>query len=271
MSRSVGFRCWNRRLVLCQPRDNTRQKLNDSVVLSQGGVDSFSSVLVCLATPHCAMSRVRPVDRIGLILNNRKIIDVINVNSKVKYVWSCCVCGLTTTGDYSNLKKEKKNHCGCLGNSHRSGINSSAYKHGKVRSSEWNSWYEMKRRLTDKNHKSYKHYTQILRIDADPCWLASFENFYTDMGPKPDDTFTLERIDPYKGYWPANCRWASKVEQARNKTNTLWCEYSGNKYPLRTVCTMLNLKYNSVYMRIKRGHKDPFFGVTGVSFISITS
>jgi len=83
----------------------------------------------------------------------------------------------------------------------------------------------MKRRLLDKNHKSYNHYVNVLKLDADPRWLNSFEAFYDDMGDKPDPKFTLERIDTYKGYWPDNCRWASKDEQARNKTNSRWCEY----------------------------------------------
>lgn len=217
------------------------------------------------------MNRARPTDRIGMILNNRKIINIVSVNSKNKYVWECCVCGSVRIGEYANLKKEKKNHCGCLGNSHRVGINSHTYKHGKVRSSEWNSWYEMKRRLTDKNHKSYEHYTTKLKLDIDPRWLLSFEIFYADMGDKPNENFTLERINTYKGYWPDNCRWASKEEQARNKTNIKWCEYKSNRYPLRTLCTLLNLKYSSVYMRIKRGHENPFFGVAGIKFIGFIS
>jgi hypothetical protein len=129
----------------------------------------------------------------------------------------------------------------------------------------------MKRRLLDKNHKSYNHYVNVLKLDADPRWLNSFEAFYDDMGDKPDPKFTLERIDTYKGYWPDNCRWASKDEQARNKTNTLWCEYEGIKYPLRTLCTLIDRKYHSVYMRIRRGHEDPFFGVTGVKIIGVIS
>ncbi len=164
-----------------------------------------------------------------------------------------------------------KNHRGCLGNSYRLGANSHSYKHGRVRSSEWNSWYEMKKRLTDKNHKSYNHYKHILKLDADPRWLNSFEAFYADMGDKPDPRFTIERIDTYKGYWPDNCRWASRNEQARNKTNTFWCEYKGTKYSLSELCTLFNIKYHSVYMRIKRAHKDPFFGVKGVKIIGIIS
>ncbi len=216
------------------------------------------------------MARLRPSDRIGEILNNRKIIDVIKVNSRNKYVWECCECGSVAQGEYANLKKEVKNHCGCLGSSRRLGVNNYFYKHGRAKSSEWNSWYEMKRRLSDKNHTSYNHYTNVLKLDADPRWINSFEAFYSDIGDKPDPSFTLERIDTYKGYWPDNCRWASRKEQARNKTNTFWCEYKENKHSLSELCALLNLKYNSVYMRIKRAHKDPFFGVKNVKIFGVS-
>jgi len=129
----------------------------------------------------------------------------------------------------------------------------------------------MKRRLTAKSHKSYDYYVNVLKLDADPRWLDSFEAFYADMGDKPNPKFTLERIDAYRGYWPDNCRWASKEEQAQNKTTTFWCVYKNEKISLGSLCKRLGLKYITVYMRIKRGHSDPFFGITDVKIVGVIS
>lgn len=44
----------------------------------------------------------------------------------------------------------------------------------------------------------------------------SYQNFLADMGEKPKDGI-LDRIDPFKGYSPKNCRWVDRSLSERNK------------------------------------------------------
>lgn len=86
-------------------------------------------------------------------------------------------------------------------------------------SSEWTSWKSMRERCSDPQKKG--HYG----LPIDPAW-DSFEVFLQDMGLKPTPTHTIDRIDGSKGYYPWNCRWATKAEQGSNRRDNLFQGYS---------------------------------------------
>lgn len=56
-------------------------------------------------------------------------------------------------------------------------------------------------------------------------WKGSYDNFLSDMGPRPSRDYTIERINNDKGYSLDNCRWATRLEQSYNRKNSRWKIY----------------------------------------------
>jgi hypothetical protein len=83
-------------------------------------------------------------------------------------------------------------------------------------SHEYMTWQGMKQRCLNDNHIAWAHYGGR-GIDIDPRWVASFETFLADVGPKSSPGLSIDRIDNDKGYWPGNVRWATAKEQRQNQ------------------------------------------------------
>ena len=80
----------------------------------------------------------------------------------------------------------------------------------------------------------------------------SFENFISDMGLAPEG-FTLDRLDNSKDYCKSNCRWATPKEQTRNRGITITIEYQGKTWFLKDLAEHLDVRYDTLWKRIKSG------------------
>jgi hypothetical protein len=86
------------------------------------------------------------------------------------------------------------------------------------RSPEYISWRSMRARCYYQRDPVFRYYGGR-GISVCERW-ASFSAFLTDMGLKPTPKHSLDRIDPDGHYEPSNCRWATVLEQRRNRRDS---------------------------------------------------
>lgn len=118
---------------------------------------------------------------------------------------------------------------------------------------EHNSFRAMKERCYSKRNSAYKNYGKRgIRVCA--RWMLSggegFRNFLKDVGKRPGENYTLERIDNNRGYSKVNCRWATRGEQVRNSRANIKITVNGKTKILKDWCRELHLSYGTMIDRI---------------------
>ncbi len=116
---------------------------------------------------------------------------------------------------------------------------------------EYRSWYGMMKRCYDKKHPFYNNYGKR-GIDVCDRWHV-YANFLADMEKKPSKKHTIERIDNDKGYTPSNCRWATRQEQARNRSYQRRITVNGVTKLLIEWCNETGLNHPTIIKRLARG------------------
>jgi hypothetical protein len=170
------------------------------------------------------------------------------------YAVCTCSCG-TAARSYrtDSLRNGNTQSCGCLQRERsRAASIESSTTHGLSGSKEYGIWRSMISRCSNPNAERYADYGgRGIKVCA--RW-RSFENFYADMGPRPGERHSIDRWPNQNGdYEPTNCRWATAIEQNRNRQQTCPVTFEGITAPLWRWCELAGVPYKPVHARITRG------------------
>jgi hypothetical protein len=161
-----------------------------------------------------------------------------------------CECGGTATVLLTHLSTGHVKSCGCLRVDVGRHNGEATSTHGYTGTPTFKCWDTMKQRCGNQNDQKYPEYGGR-GISVCERWKV-FQNFLDDMGEKPDG-MTIDRIDVNGNYEPGNCRWATPIEQARNKRNNVLLTFRGETCCLAEWAERTGLTYRTICARHKSG------------------
>lgn len=127
-------------------------------------------------------------------------------------LWACrCECGGNSVVQGKLLRAGKTRSCGCLVNGPGKGVT-----HGGRYTRLYRIWRGLRTRCLNPKAKDYPRYGGA-GVVVCAAWRDSFAAFREwALAACYSDCLFIDRIDSAGNYEPANCRWVTPADSARN-------------------------------------------------------
>lgn len=187
-------------------------------------------------------------DVTGLTFNRLTAMNPTGRRTRGSVVWLClCQCGRTHEVALEYLVSGQIKSCGCI-------RGQSFVTHGASRKGRWTPeyavWSGMMQRCHNPKSVRFKDYG-ARGITVCERW-HSFQHFLMDMGPRPHG-LTLDRSRNNEGYAPENCKWATHIEQNRNRRNNRVISWNGVEMCVAEWSDCTGLPAKAITNRLRRG------------------
>ena len=125
-----------------------------------------------------------------------------------------------------------------------------------IREKPWvNSYYSMMKRCYSEKCNMYKRYGgRGIKVCDEWHDVHEFAKW-------ADKTYlqgrTLDRLDNDKDYSPSNCRWATRKEQANNRSTCVMISYNGETHNITKWGELLGISRYTLNRRYHEGKRPP--------------
>jgi hypothetical protein len=172
---------------------------------------------------------MKMIDITGKKYGRLTALSFAGVDSGKRTKWYCrCECGNTIIVDGWKMRNGHTQSCGCLQAERTAQANKrNNTKHGMSAGSKrkghplYKIWRGMIDRCENPNVHNYQYYG-ARGISVCKEWRVDFMAFYNWAIASGYKTgLSIDRIDVNANYCPENCRWATAIQQANNKRNSI--------------------------------------------------
>lgn len=195
----------------------------------------------------------RATDITGRIFGRLTVLGPIGHNKKKAVLWlTRCSCGNDAVAATDALIFGNTQSCGCL-QRERSGVANRT--HGKSGSPIYKTWIGIIQRCTNAAYPKYGSWGGR-GISICDEWRYSFDMFQEHVSGLPnygEKGYTLDRVDNNGNYKPGNVRWATPIEQQRNRRDNHLLTHNGKTQCVSAWAEELGTDASFILYRLKRG------------------
>lgn len=185
---------------------------------------------------------------VGQRFGKLKVIKLASIK-KQQQIWLCkCDCGNFTEVPTVYLTHGDTKSCGCWKKERM-------MKHGYSATKLYSVYQSIKQRCLNPKAQEYERYGGR-GISICESWrndFLAFRAWALSNGYKENEGLTIDRINNDGDYSPDNCRWATRKQQADNRSTNHYLRRGNEVHTIGQWAKILNVSLNTVYRKAKRG------------------
>lgn len=199
-------------------------------------------------------------DLIGEKFGRLEVLERAGKDKHQNLLWLCrCECGNTTTVSSNSLQQGRIKSCGCL---RKERAREATLKHGEFTNYNtekprlYRIWIAMRTRCNNPNFPAYHNYGgRGISICDEWEKYENFRDWAKNNGY--EDDLTIHRVDNDGDYYPENCKWVTRREQANNMRVNHLITFNGETKTMAEWSRETGINYQTLADRINHQNLEP--------------